>query len=243
MNATRVGTIAALYRFPVKSMRGERLEQANIYWHGLEGDRRYAFVRSGNLTRFPWLTGREVPDLLRYAPYLLDEMNPRECAVRVHTPDGGDLPVESDTLRDTLAAAYGAPVHLLHCGRGTFDSAPLSLVGLASVRDLGALLGQDLDPVRFRQNIVVEPDGGAFAEEAWLGRALSFGAGPDAPRIRLIRRDERCMMINLDPETAAQTPAVLREVVRTRDNCFGLYAQPERLGPVRAGDAVYLHDE
>ena len=92
--------VAMIYRYPVKSMRGERIDATQVYWHGLAGDRRFAFVRGGNTSRFPWLTGREVPNLLRYAPYFVESANPGASQVRVITPDGADHALEDDALRD-----------------------------------------------------------------------------------------------------------------------------------------------
>jgi hypothetical protein len=52
----QVGVVQALHRFPVKSMRGESLDAARIYWHGFDGDRRFAFVRGDVQSSFTWLT-------------------------------------------------------------------------------------------------------------------------------------------------------------------------------------------
>lgn len=236
-----VGTVAAVYRYPVKSMRGERIEASRVYWHGLAGDRRYAFVRGGNTSRFPWLTGREVPELLRYAPYFVGEGDPATLPLRVVTPDGADLAIEEEALGAELAARHGGPVYLLHSGRGVPDSAGVSILGAATVRGLGERVGMVLDPLRFRPNILVETVGGApFEEEGWLGGLLRFGDRDDAAQIRANRKDPRCMMVNLDPAGAAQNPAILREIVRERDQCAGLYATTEGLGSVRAGDPIYL---
>src|SRR4051794_38357899 len=119
-----VGTVRGVFRYPVKSMRGEAIAEAAVAWSGLRGDRRYAFVRAGNTSNFPWLTGRQVPNLLRYAPYFAEPSNPAAAPARVVTPDGADLPIESDALRDELAAQYGAALTLLHSGRGIPDVAP-----------------------------------------------------------------------------------------------------------------------
>lgn len=236
-----VGRVAALYRYPVKSMRGERIAESPVYWHGLAGDRRYAFVRGGNTSRFPWLTGREVPDLLRYAPYFAEAGDPTQAPLRVLSPDGADFAVEDAALRDELAARYGNAVQLIQSNRGVPDSAGVSILGVATVRDLGARVGADLDPIRFRPNILVETaDDRPYGEEDWLGGLLVFGDGPDGARIRLNRKDVRCMMVNLDPERATQNPAVLREIVRNREECVGLYASVEGIGAIRAGDPVRL---
>jgi uncharacterized protein YcbX len=236
-----VGVVQQLYRYPVKSMRGQAVDVAPVYWHGLAGDRRYAFVRAGNTTRFPWLTGREVPQLLRYSPYLGEDGDPGSVAVRVHTPDGDDFAVEDAALREELAALHGAEVQLLHSSRGIPDSAAVSILGAASVRELGERVGMTFNPIRFRPNVLVATNGDRpFEEEDWLGGLLVFGDRPDSARIRANRKDPRCMMVNLDPELAEQNPAVLRAIVRERDTCAGLYASVEGIGTIQVGDPVYF---
>lgn len=241
MSRQQVGTVAALYRFPVKSMGGEALEQAPLYWHGLEGDRRQVFVKSGDLTSFPWLTARDVPELVHYTAYLTDPANVRRSAVIVRTPEGDELPIESDALRERLERQYGAPIYLLRTSRGAPDAAGVSVVGMGTIRALGERIGQPLDVRRFRQNIYLgtlngEPD----VEDGWVGRRLVFGDGEQAASVRILRRDHRCMMVNLSPEHAGQNPAVLREIAQSRDNCLGLYASTETTGRLQVGDPVYL---
>jgi uncharacterized protein len=64
-----IGHVEAIFRYPVKSMSGERLEIANLgCWHGLDGDRRLAFRRVDDRSGFPWLTASKLPDLLLFAP-------------------------------------------------------------------------------------------------------------------------------------------------------------------------------
>ncbi len=238
---TTVGVVKALYYYPVKSMRGLAIAEARVGWHGLEGDRRYAFVRTGNASDFPWLTARQVPALVRYAPYVVDQADPAASTVCVVTPDGADLLVRSDALRRELAVHYGAPAHLEESARGVFDCASVSLIGAATIDALGVANGSPLDPRRFRPNILVAASSAEpFVEEEWLGSALVFGDRDDAVHIRLDERDPRCMMINLDPDTAAQRPTVLKTVVRAYDGCVGLYGAPERRGTIRVGDVIRL---
>lgn len=239
MTGECVARVAALWRYPVKSMRGEALQRARLYWHGLEGDRRYAFVQSGNLSQFPWLTARELPAMLRYEPYLTSPDEGRSSPIRVRTPDGADQSIEEPELLNALARLYGAPIHLIQLNRGAPDSAHVSVLGLPSVRAIEARVGAPVDARRFRQNILIEPtDNTPFVEETWLGRALQFGDG-DA-RLRLNRPDERCMLVNLDPDTTETRAAVLRQIAQSRDACLGLYAAVEALGEIEVGDPVYL---
>jgi uncharacterized protein len=241
MGRQLVGTVAALYRYPVKSMGGEALERASLYWHGLIGDRRQVFVKSGDLSSFPWLTARDVPDLVHYTAYLADPSNERHSPVLVRTPTGDELPVESDALRESLERQYGAPIHLMRTGRGAQDAASVSVVGLGSVRALGERIGQTLDVRRFRQNIYLETvNGEPDVEDGWVGRLLVFGDGERVARVRILRPDHRCMIVNLSPEHAGQNPAVLREIAQSRDNCLGLYTSVEGTGTVQVGDRVYL---
>ena len=244
MAAQVVATVAALYRFPVKSMGGESLERVQLQWHGLDVDRGFVFVKAGSLARFPWLTARDVPDLVRYRAYLTDHDNTRKSPVLVQTPMGEVLPVDSDALRESLERQFDGPLQLLHPGKGAQDAAMLSVIGSGSVRALSEQVGQPLDVRRFRQNVVLEPvDGTPFIEETWAGRLLVFGADPesqDAARVRLVRKDHRCMIVNLDPNLGGQNPAVLRAIAAERENCLGVYASVEAQGLLQVGDPVYL---
>jgi len=238
MEQIAVGTVAAVYRYLVKSMRGEAVEGARLSWHGMEGDRRYAFVRTGNTSRFPWLTGRVLPALLQYTPRLSDPADPAGSTMQVGTPDGVEMALESDALRDQLTARHGAPVHLMQAGRGTHDSAPVSVLSTTTLAALSAEAARPLDVRRFRPNLVIAAD---VPEDVWLGGLLTFGDEPDGAAIRLNRPDPRCVMVTLDPDGGASDPGVLKAVARhSRDVCAGAYATVERVGAVRVGDPVYL---
>ena len=71
-----IGHVEAIFRYPVKSMGGERLEAAKLGWHGLEGDRRLAFRRMDDRSGFPWLTASKLPDLLLFAPHRREDGAP-----------------------------------------------------------------------------------------------------------------------------------------------------------------------
>lgn len=240
-----VGRVAALYRYPVKSMRGEAVKRARTAWHGIEGDRRYAFVQEHERSGFPWLTAREVARMLQYTPFFADPADPLGSPVRVRTPDGRELDVESAELLDEIAGGlrHGTRdgVYLMHLRRGAVDSAPVSLITSQTVRAIGAAAGHEIEPRRFRMNVVVEAlSDEPGQEDTWLGGTLTFGARDDSLRLAPRRRDERCMMINLDPETAVQQPAVLRTVVREREQCAGVYTWPIGPGSIAVGDLVRL---
>ena len=236
-----VGVVKELYRFPVKSMRGEALTEAFGYWHGFEGDRRYAFVRSENRSGFPWLTGREIPQILQFTPRYTDPSDIENSPVEVELPDGRILPIDAPELNQKLANAYGKPVNLIKIGRGAFDSQVISIMSTATVSELSTMIGTAVTPLRFRQNIIIDPfDDQPFVEERWLDSSLVFGSEADGLRIRLNRRIQRCVMINIDPETSEKETAVLKTVAQARDNCAGVHSSTERPGMIRIGDVVKL---
>ena len=229
-----VGTIRALFRYPVKSMAGEALATATLGWHGVDGDRRFAFARDADRSGFPWLTAGKLPSMILYRPSG-DGTRP----THVTTPDGVALALDSDALREELTAKHGVNVRLMFLKDGIFDDAPLSLITTSTLRALEEASERALDVRRFRPNIVVEtPDGKPFGEDAWLGKAVHFGSA--AMNVRM--KDVRCGMINLDPDTAAVDPAVLKASVRANDNCAGIYGATLRTGSVALGDAVYVTD-
>ncbi|MGI8785796.1 MAG: MOSC domain-containing protein [Acidobacteriota bacterium] len=235
----QLGIVRALFRYPVKSMAGQKLSSALLSWHGIEGDRRFAFVREGQADGFPWLTASKVPSLILYQPYCAPAAGDTTLPTLVRTPAGEELELEGDTLRRELATAYGADVRLMHLNQGTFDEAPLSLITTATVKSIA----HTTDARRFRPNILVETAQDAvFPEDQWVGRLVAFGEGASAPMINVTSRDVRCGMINLDPETARVDPEVLKTAVRSNQNCAGVYASTLRRGTVSVGDGVYLVD-
>lgn len=238
-----VGTVAELWRYPVKSMQGEQLSEAHIYWHGLDGDRRYAFVQSGNHSSFPWLTGRQIPELVQYKPQYTSD-NVIHGALSVTTPSGDEYDIKDDELREELAAAFGKAIHLMQLNRGVFDDMSISLMSNGTVRGLSEMFGAPLDKRRFRQNIIIDTDAyGPFQEEQWLGKTLVFGRREDSPRITMTQRIPRCQMINIDPDTAERDGRVLKGVVATRDQCVGMHAWPVKIGSVHVGDEIRLIEE
>jgi uncharacterized protein YcbX len=234
VTAREVGRVAGLWRYPVKSMAAEALESAGVGWNGLEGDRRWAFIRDGMVrSGFPWLTIRENPRMWAYQPRLADPGRPDACVTLVRTPSGAELDVADPALAEELG--HGARV--LRQNRGIFDTAPLSLITTQTVEAVGGMVGAALDPLRFRPNLLVEAAGGEpFAEDAWVGAVFAVGG----IRMRVDKRDERCVMINVDPATTKPDTAVLRAVARERLGCLGVYGTTVQPGRVSVGDAVVV---
>jgi uncharacterized protein YcbX len=122
----------------------------------------------------------------------------------------------------------------MRSSRGLFDAFPVSVISLQAVAAIGALAGRELEPLRFRANVVIDAPGAEFPEEALVGRELRIGSA----RVRLDLRDERCMVINFDPHTAERDPAVLRAVAQQRAKCAAVYGSCVEPGALRVGDAI-----
>jgi len=239
---TEIGHVEAIYRYPVKSMAGERLESAELGWHGLQGDRRLAFRRTDDRSGMPWLTASKVPELVLFTP--LQRGTDGDFPTHVRTPDGKEMSVFGEDLAAEVGRRYGGPVQMMHLRNGIFDEASLSVIASNTVREIGRLSGSVLDIRRFRPNVVIRlQQCGAFLEDKWLGGVLSFGEADTSPAIAVTMRDERCSMVNIDPESAKLTPEVMKAVVRANQNNAGIYASVSRVGRIAVGQIVRLYAE
>jgi uncharacterized protein len=256
-----IGRVESLWRYPVKSMRGEELENAYLGYPGVFGDRLYAFHDTAAPKEFPYLTGREQEAMLLYVPCFrrrewaakranLAESEspapgprplypgPDDFAVEVRTPSGEVLAIDDPALlqmlRDGLGERHG--LSLLRSDQAMTDCRPVSLFTLQTARQLGVELGIEIDKRRFRANIYADLGSSAgFAEEGLIGRQLRIGA---RATIALLERDPRCKMITLDPDTAEPNPEILRKLARGHDGCAGVYGAVLVEGVIRPGDPI-----
>jgi MOSC domain-containing protein len=241
-----IGKVEAIFCYPVKSMRGEPLESAQLGWHGIEGDRRLAFRRTDDRSGFPWLTASKLPELLLFTPLRHESAAwgdgaQQELPTHIRTPDGEELPVFGNELAAEVGRRYGAPVEMMRLKHGIFDDASISVIASDTVREIARLAGLSPDVRRFRPNVVVRllrslP----FQEAEWLGGVLSFGEGDDAPDIAATMHDVRCSMVNLDPDSARPAPEVLKAVVRANQNNAGIYGTVIGTGRLEVGQTVFL---
>ena len=243
-----LGRISAIFRYPVKSMAGELLDVARLSWHGIEGDRRLAFRRLTDKSGFPWLTASKLPQLLLYKPFGLDSNTAERLPTHVRTPDGKEYELRSDELRAEISSRYGSDVELMNLRHGIFDESPISVISLGTVHSVARESGRGMDSCdlrRFRPNLVIETDSAEpFEEDRWVGRTLMFGeensgAAPIAS-IGITMRDERCVMVNFDPDTAERDSEVMKTVVRMNENYAGVYGTVVSAGELRVGQVVTL---
>src|SRR5881409_1481882 len=222
-----IGKVDSVWRYPVKSMRGEELEEAFAGFSGIYGDRLFAFKSSASPKGFPYLTAREQRRLLQYRPHFrypdkatrpinLVEAESKganplladlaELVVDVETPDGKTLAINDRALIEMLRANVDQKhqVTLMQSQRAMTDCRPVSVFSLQSARQLAEETGKPVDKRRFRANVYVDlTSANGFAENELVGRSVKIG-----PKvvISILERDPRCVIITLDPDTGEQAP-------------------------------------
>jgi len=258
-----IGKVETLWRYPVKSMRGEELEEAFASYSGIYGDRVFAFRSSANHKGFPYFTAREQRRLLQYRPRFrypdkaarpinLIEAESRganplladlaKLVVDVETPSGETVAIDDPALIDMLRADIDQKheISLMQSQRAMTDCRPVSIFSLQSAQQLAEETGTPVDKRRFRANVYVDlvsSDG--FAENDLVGRSVRLG--PKAV-IAILERDPRCVIITLDPDTGEQASAILKKVAQAHDGMAGVYGAVLVEGMVHKGDSVELLD-
>lgn len=233
-----IGRVVGLFRYPVKSMAGEALAAARLGWHGLAGDRRFAFRRVGETAGFPWLTASRLAELVRYRPERADPGADEELPTHVVTPEGERLELRGAALRERLSERFGGSVELLRLDHGIFDEAAVSVLSMATLTAVSREASLAVDPRRYRPNILIETSSaGPFGEDGWVGARLRFGR---EAAVSVTLTDTRCVMVNLDPDNARADADMLKAVVRMNGGNAGVYATVVGCGEIRIGDAVQL---
>ncbi len=258
-----IGKVDSLWRYPVKSMRGEELEDAFVGFPGVYGDRLFAFKDTAAPGGFPYLTGREKQEMLLYRPQFrhpdkaakplnlaeAEDMAPGvtpifatadEFALDVELPSGESLAIDDPALIDRLVEGLNDKhaLTLLRSDRAFTDCRPVSLFSLQTVRQLGEEVGTVLDKRSFRANIYADFDAAdGFAENKFIGKTVQIGS---KVVLSILERDPRCMMITFDPDTAESNPDVLKKVVKGHDGMAGIYGAVLVEGAVRPGDEIKL---
>lgn len=237
-----VGTVRHLFRYPVKSMAGVPIDSASVGWHGLQGDRRYAFRRTAARNGFPWLTASRLNELVRHQPFGVSEDDP-SLPTHVRTPDGREFELFSAELRAAVTARHGEDLELMRLDHGIFDEAPLSIICAVTIREIEREAGRPLDVRRFRPNVLIDTvDTKAFHEDAWIGKTLVFGDPPDGLAVTVTLRDKRCVMLNIDPDTAEIDASIMKTAVLLNGNFAGVYGTVVREGRAAVGQTLWLKD-
>ena len=238
--AIEIGRIEAIYRYPVKSMRGEELESASLSWHGIEGDRRLAFRRVEDRSGNPWLSASRLHELVAFTPLRRTD-KADALPTNVRTPEGKEMPLFGDELAAEISRRHDTPVQMMQLRHGIFDEASLSVIATSTVDEVCRLAEASSDVRRFRPNVLIRTTRNvAFEEDEWVGGTLSFGDSPDSPAVAVTMRDLRCTMVNLDPEGGPASPEVMKACLNANDNHAGVYCAITRIGHLAVGLPVFL---
>ena len=258
-----IGTVESLWRYPVKSMRGEEMDALFAGFCGVYGDRLFAFRSAGSRPGLPYLTARDQRQMLRYRPRFRQPKNaaappklteaesllpgatplygePADLMVDVETPSGKSIPIDDPALIEMLREGIDEKhrLTLLRSDRALTDCRPISLLALQSVAQVAEESGVPIDKRRFRANIYLDlTNSEGFSEDNFVGHSLRIGS---KATLAILQRDPRCMMITLDPDTAEKLPAVLKTVAQAHGGMAGIYAAVLTEGMIRKGDAVEL---
>jgi len=220
-----MATVTEVWRYPVKSMAGERLESCMVTEKGLDGDRRWALV-----DRTPNRDGKWF-NIKQHAPLMTYRASLAGGALQVLAPDGTDVGLDEAyrQVRDESQRVFD----LRELPGENFDDSHVLIVNMASVQAFALEAGMPLDHRRFRANLYVE---GIEPEEElrWLGRVIRAG---DA-ELEVTSRCERCKVITMDPDTTEQRPELLKLLVDLHDERMGMYCRVVRPGRVAVGDFV-----
>jgi len=239
--------VTELWRFPVKSLQGERLERAVVTPDGLDGDRRFAFFDAATGAG---LTARRVPELLFAAARATDaggieitfpdgavcadraEIDARSSqwlgrAVVLRDADFGgtrtyETPLEVDEDREDTWVSWNGP-------RGPFHDSPRDRVSLVSRTTTGAW-----DPRRFRANVVLDEG----PEDELVGCEITIGGAV----LEVVKPVDRCVMVTRpQPGGIERDVGVLHSILRERAGNLAVASLVVRAGTVAVGDAVVRH--
>lgn len=199
-----------LWRYRVKSMRGEACERLELGTLGALGDREYAVRAADGAVG----SAKKMAELLGLS--VLDE--------KIVFPDGRRFAFDDPGVH----AALGKDLSLVKAERPFHDAEPVHLVTTAS------LAWAQADERRFRPNIVVDAPGEGHVERAWIGRRLRVGGA----LLEVTRPTGRCVMVTLPQAELPKDARLLRALESDGDALFGVYAEVLAPGTVRAGDAV-----
>lgn len=221
--------ITHLWRYPVKSLAGEPLQEAQLAAGGIPFDRSFRVVDELDGRKGKPLTARQLPRMLAF------KAAAASGAVRVQVPDGTVVAAGEDLAR-ALRSAFERPLAVEAAATGAypfFDDSDLLVMSAASIRALAVEMDRPVSAARFRPSILLDGDDAIpFAEDAWVGRTFVAGSA----EISITQRNVRCAFTNIDPETCEIDPAFLKHIVARHDQCLGVYARVMRPGRIAVGD-------
>ena len=260
-----LGTVAAIWRYPIKSMMGEELNACEVTSRGVAGDRAYAFIDGDNRIGTAKIQRRWRAVFQSRARYLEEPDGAGATPAEITLPDGARLMTSEPDIDGTFSRLLGfesrlvtekpAPLKLESAPldrpfetaggstvdfpviNGFFDLGSLHLLTTATLDTLRSLNPSvRFEPRRFRPNFVIATgDATGFVENGWVGKTIAIGHDV---RIKVMMPTRRCVVTTLPQDDLPSEPDVLKTAMAHNDANVGVYALVEQGGYVRRDDEV-----
>ena len=247
--------ISEIWRYPVKSMLGEQLDQANVGPGGIQGDRRWAVVDAESGVS---LSAKRYADLLRCSAWTSDS------TVMIRLPDDREYRVDSAEVARGLSDLLGRQVitrsadatdRIQHEfptavteGEGEpflyepdteafFDCAPLQLLTSATLIELQRLLpATTIHRARFRPNFLIQTSEAGFIENDWVNKDVTLGS----LRCQVYDHTRRCIMVALGQGGLPRDTDVIRMILKRNEGRAGVALKTMDSGQLRCGAKVQV---
>ncbi|WP_257351065.1 MOSC domain-containing protein [Pseudalkalibacillus decolorationis] len=235
-----VGTLSQIYRYPVKSLRGESLLESIVENYGLYGDRSHAFL--DKTRRGEYLTARQAPNLLGYkAEFTEERKGPTFPNVKITSPEGRIFNWDDEALETEIETVSGRRVSKVKYSPDrellAVDDEHIHIITVQSLRKLEYLNGDTLEPRRFRANFLISLEKDTpFLEDNWLGKRMMIGE----VELEIKGHCPRCNIVNIDPDKLELNYTLLKTIVQKRKSNFGIYASVVKKGTVKVGDEIVI---
>ena len=246
-----LGSVKEFWRFPIKSMLGERLESAVLDSQGMLGDRAFALLDIETNQVVTAKSLRRFPGIFDYRAEFSEEPEPGRPLppVTVELPSGEQISTRSGNFDEVLSESLGQAVRLVEVGEHEpipyHDACPISVLTESTLLRLRELEPEsDFDVRRFRMNIIVQSHADGFVENDWIGLGMNVG---NEVQLEVIRANGRCVMTTLVQEDLPADKKILITMVKhnrldtgegKRYPCAGIYANVKSGGRVNVGDLL-----
>ncbi len=247
--------VLEIWRYPIKSMLGEKLAQVEVGPNGIEGDRRRAVVDAESGVS---LSAKRYPELLSCRAWTKSD------EVMMGLPDGSELVADSTQAADGLSDLLRRRVTVRSAGaghavrhefptdlavgegepfiwepglEGFFDRAPLHLITTATLAELARLAPDSVFARdRFRPNLLIQVDGTGFVEDSWVGKELTIGS----VKCHVLDRKPRGVMTTRAQRDLAKDTDIIKTIVKNNEGNAGIELGTRELGILRNGEHVSL---
>jgi len=224
-----IGKVDSLWKYPVKSLVGEKIETVVLNDRGLDGDRIYAV----SSTKGKLGSGKNTRRFTRIDGLFAMSARTTKSGVSIKFPNGNELADDDPALNDQLSQLLGQDVKLTKEDNiSHFDQGAIHILTTKTLLSLQNLLPDShISASRFRPNIVIDS---SHEAAALIGKTLKIGE----VRLKVIQETERCRMITLSQSDLDYSPEILKTISKSYSLNFGVYAQIISTGDISIGNEV-----